>query len=360
MAQKILFKRGSTVYADRTAAVTALNSLVFSDGEPVIVQYKSSAGVSAADRFLLAVGVGSGAGKYKLVGTYDDVNTLASAISALQTEVASVKTSLSTHVADANLHKTAADRDAISWVGRRDDYNVANGATSLTDAVNEAFSQIDDLIAGNIGVSVYSSDGTIDITQSASEYGLSVAVAPAGTDNILKKGANGFLEARIDLSYNSTSGDLTLKRGGLADKVINIPINSFLESGSYNAATEELWLITKNQDGSKSTIKIPVSSLITEWTANSTSTVTLSKTRSVAGQDVLTADVKKSATAGNALTINADGLFVADKTADITAANNNANSRVKTINVADSATMSATRSGDVVTIDILAVDGGTF
>lgn len=104
-------------------------------------------------------------------------------------------------------------------------------------------------------------------------------------------------------SYAGDTGILTFQvQGGEAIQV-NLPKENFVKSGKYDAVEKDLVLTL--QDGSE--IRIPADDLIDSSEFVSSETVSMA-----AGEDGLVkAEVKISATAGNALTKNADGLYVA-------------------------------------------------
>lgn len=102
-------------------------------------------------------------------------------------------------------------------------------------------------------------------------------------------------------SYDSDTGNFTFTVANGESIVVNTPKENFLASAKYDADTHTLTMTLV--DGT--TVDVDLAELIDEYTVESTATVELAMTG-----NKITANVKKSATAKNALVLSADGLFV--------------------------------------------------
>jgi hypothetical protein len=109
------------------------------------------------------------------------------------------------------------------------------------------------------------------------------------------------------LTYDGATGKLSILDSASAVlSEVNIPLDNFVKSGTYDNVAEALVLTLQDN----STVSIPAADLVTLYEAEDTSTVDLTITNTASG-NVITAAVKVSAIAGNALTVEADGLYVA-------------------------------------------------
>lgn len=115
-----------------------------------------------------------------------------------------------------------------------------------------------------------------------------------------KVGIEGFVTGA---SYDGGSGKLSFTVQGGEAIDINLPKDNFVKSGLYNKVSKEIVLTLV--DGSE--VKIPAGDLVDINEFQSTETVELTSSP----EGVVSANVKISATEGNQITKNADGLFVA-------------------------------------------------
>lgn len=115
-----------------------------------------------------------------------------------------------------------------------------------------------------------------------------------------KVGIEGFVTGA---SYDGGSGKLSFTVQGGEAIDINLPKDNFVKSGLYNKVSKEIVLTLV--DGSE--VKIPAGDLVDINEFQSTETVELTSSP----EGVVSANVKISATGGNQITKNADGLFVA-------------------------------------------------
>ena len=110
-------------------------------------------------------------------------------------------------------------------------------------------------------------------------------------------------------TWNSTSLTLTLPVAGGSDVVVNIPKDIFLESGYYDTTTKKIVLVLNDSEHSQ--IEFSVEDLIPIYVAKDTSTVDMTVAlNSTTGQYEISADVNISADTDNAITLEADGIFV--------------------------------------------------
>ena len=103
-------------------------------------------------------------------------------------------------------------------------------------------------------------------------------------------------------AYNAETAEFTFTVANGEAVTFNIPKENFLSAASFEAATNILTLTLV--DGT--TVDVDLKELVDTYTVKSTATVELAMSES--GE--ITANVKKSAAAGNILVLNEDGLFV--------------------------------------------------
>lgn len=128
-----------------------------------------------------------------------------------------------------------------------------------------------------------------------------VVFAQNGTDHPVK-----LTKLLTGVSYDGATGKWQFKDS--EDTVIseiNVPLDNFVSSGIYDATKKALVLTMANG----STVEIPATDLVALYTATDSATVDLTISNTAEG-NVIKADVKISATAGNSLVANADGLYV--------------------------------------------------
>jgi len=108
------------------------------------------------------------------------------------------------------------------------------------------------------------------------------------------------------IAYDGSTGVVTLlDAAGTSLSTVNIPLDNFVKSGLYDDTAKAMVLTMQNGG----TVSIPAVDLIKIYHASETDTVDIS-IQTVNGSNVITATVKVSATANNALVANADGLYV--------------------------------------------------
>lgn len=105
-------------------------------------------------------------------------------------------------------------------------------------------------------------------------------------------------------SYDGSTGKVSMTDvDGTEVTSFNIPLDNFVQSGSYDEETQALVLVMQN--GSE--VSIPAADLIDIYTTGDTSTVKMAI--DTADNNKITANVQVSAETGNALSIKDDGLF---------------------------------------------------
>ena len=141
------------------------------------------------------------------------------------------------------------------------------------------------------------------------------------------------------MTYNTETGKVGLTdAAGNEISSVNIPLDNYVVSGTYDEVAKGIVLTLKNG----SSVIIPASDLVKIYHAGETGTAKINIT-TIDGNNTITADVKTSTNANNLITIKTDGLHL-DKEA--------------ILKIADP----ATSGGNVITVDGAnghAKDGGT-
>lgn len=110
-------------------------------------------------------------------------------------------------------------------------------------------------------------------------------------------------------TWDETALKLTLPVVGGSDIEVNIPKDIFLESGSYDATNKQIVLVLNDPESTE--IRFSVNDLIPVYVAKDSTTVDMTVAfNSTTGQYDIQADVNVSATTGNIVTVEADGLYV--------------------------------------------------
>lgn len=127
---------------------------------------------------------------------------------------------------------------------------------------------------------------------------------------VTKNGADSTLSLTnlgVTLAYDGATGVLTLKdKADTVLSTINIPLDNFVKSGAYNDTTDAL-VLTLQDD---TTVSIPAADLVKLYEGTDTSTVDITIQTNTGSNNTISAVVKVSAVANNAITIQADGLHV--------------------------------------------------
>ena len=181
------------------------------------------------------------------------------------------------------------------------DLAVSGAATDLVVPTAKAVKDYVDAKAGSEGlvsnVTAGSTNGTLDVAYAS-------ATAPHGTPVIPGVALiPSYDSSTRTITIPYTAGDDPSGQSVVAGTLtINLGKDMVVSAGTYNAATEEIWLyLTDEVPGTdEPSIKIPVSSLIDEIQVDDTDTVSMTYTTDT---NTITADVKISAKAGNALQV---------------------------------------------------------
>ena len=313
MKDRLQLVHNDKLFANRTEAINYIKeAAVLSHpalyAEPVIVKYGS------ADEPNIILGIGSvGDGttqgftnKYFII----DTANLEESIKELQDEFSGNTESIKI--------LTETLKNVISSCGLNDDGTYTSIAGDLilenVKSLKEADVKLSEAIQNLMKSTQFSTKDsetiTFDITKD-SESGVTltgnVNVPDTITDglinikNIISVKDTGIF-ANVDLSYDYNSGALTFTNG-VNTSVFNLPLETYVKSGSYDPSTENLVLVlnrpvdTINESGATiqtDKIYISLANLVDEWDVKNelSSPVTLTKTRVISGKDELSANLK--------------------------------------------------------------------
>ena len=157
-----------------------------------------------------------------------------------------------------------------------------------TDLVNAK--AIKDYLAG------LTTEAILDVAYSEVTQKFTITYADATTSELALK------NLLTGASYNAETAEFTFTVANGDAVTFNIPKENFLSTATFDEATHVLTLTLV--DGTE--VPVDLKELVDTYTVKSTATVELAM--SATGE--ITANVKKSATEGNALVLNTDGLFV--------------------------------------------------
>lgn len=151
----------------------------------------------------------------------------------------------------------------------------------------------------------------ISVQKAIDDLGLEIST---NDGNIIYERPDGIYATTV-LEYEAATNTLifvtSTKTGENSTKKIKLNSAQIFEDVTYDPVTETIKIRYKSASGDYKSLEIPVSSIIQEWTINNENhSVELKKARSVAGKDVLTADVKVSTNPNNILEIQHHELYV--------------------------------------------------
>ena len=157
-----------------------------------------------------------------------------------------------------------------------------------TDLVNAK--AIKDYLAG------ITTEAILDLAYDSATQKFTVTYADTTTSELALK------NLLTGAAYNAETAEFTFTVANGETVKFNIPKENFLSTATFDEATHVLTLTLV--DGTE--VPVDLKELVDTYTVKSTATVELAM--SATGE--ITANVKKSATEGNALVLNEDGLFV--------------------------------------------------
>ena len=136
-----------------------------------------------------------------------------------------------------------------------------------------------------------------------------IAISSSPNNGLENSAGELFASTLTGVAFNPGTGDLTLTSSGsgapLVVTLATLAADKFLNSSSFDPLTNTLTLVMSDA----STYTVNLADLVYSSVAASTTAIVSGDGSSASP---LRADVKISATAGNALTVDATGLYVAD------------------------------------------------
>ena len=174
---------------------------------------------------------------------------------------------------------------------------------------------VDDVVTEN-STNLVTSGAVYDAIDAAvggidfSDYVTSLTWDAENTKLVLNKGAVAtdinLTKVATQIDYDGSTGIITLKdAAGTALDTVNIPLDNFVASGTYDNDKKAIVLTLQNGD----TVEIPATALIDIYYGGNTTTAKVTVT-TVDGKETIKADVVVSTAEGNALSATADGLYV--------------------------------------------------
>lgn len=165
---------------------------------------------------------------------------------------------------------------------------------------------------------VVKNSGTINLTKNTEDFGTSIVgnvnVSPV-VGNIIN-GDGQALFANVDLSYDSASNTLILKRSGNIDKTIQLNEGSLIDSIVYDDITKDLIITYRDSYGNERQERVNVTDLFNQWVveSNHMGAVQLTKETNYNGKgtDKLTAEVVVSTLNTNLLKNDQGSLYVSN------------------------------------------------
>lgn len=171
-----------------------------------------------------------------------------------------------------------------------------------TDGVNPVTgAAVASYVSAKLAESQLASDVVSSITWEAADHLMTVAMKDGTTtEEIVLDGLG------VSLSYVPSTGSLQLldASGNQIGDAVSLPLEQFVKSGEYDAATQSIILYF--DDEKTNSVTIPVGALVDTYTAGDTSSVAMS-----VSDNKFTATVKLSSESGNQLVIKDDGVYVA-------------------------------------------------
>ena len=177
------------------------------------------------------------------------------------------------------------------------DVRIVDGEDNILERHNDGEALYVKGVASNIK---YKDDLEPDVKTVKDGLDEALAIARSKTisidpNNIIYRKEDGiFALSKID--YDPTANTITYSSstvdGGVEVKTLQLTGVELFTEVRYDADTEELVIKYKDNTGTEQTVRVPLGGLVEEWEVdNHDKTVTLAKTRVVAGKDKLSADV---------------------------------------------------------------------
>ena len=313
------WSRNSGEFDSKQSAIEFLDNREFFFGDPFVVKYTEN----GETKLMLAIGkvaepvvendTVTGAKKVDGVDAYElfDNDAIFSLIEQLREELENIadQTSANTEAIENLIEQIAQ----MSGATQNLEEIVGTGFTEDID-ITERIKRDEELAGITWGHDEgQPMDGHLPNTELPYASGSSIADMVKTISDTLNEVLfedNGVTKA-IEFDYNAGRNILYYTAGTQTGE-IKLSQASIVDRAYYDSATEELVIIFNLGEGEEQEVRIPVGGLITEWETADTDTVKLHKERVVAGNDVLTAEVRISDDADNMLVAKSDGLYVTD------------------------------------------------
>lgn len=330
MKNRLQIVHHDTLFATREAALQYIkdNAVIQRPSlyaEPIVVKYGTE------DNINIILGIGANgdgvtqafSNRYFLIDTAkleSDIAELAEIVKNNEASCAAVKAMVQKIIIAGGFNE-----DGTYKVDSSD--MILSGATSLSNA-DKLLSQTLQSIIGLVNLTTVNTN-TIEIVSTQDKVSGTTISANVRIpkklvdgskviDNIIKANEEGVF-ANVQLLYNSLTGELKFTNG-INESVMQLPLDTFVESGFYDKNTEELVLILNRNidiiEGSATTqtnqVRISMTDLVEEWTVgrNSDSPIILTRERNINGQDVLYGNVALHPVQDNILIVRGGGLYV--------------------------------------------------
>lgn len=129
-----------------------------------------------------------------------------------------------------------------------------------------------------------------------------------GMGNIIRKNIDG-LYAGVSLTYDAATNSLTFSTTNTS-QVLRMTSNSIIDKIYYDSSSESIVVEYTVNGNRMPDVLIPVSGLITEWETVNTTTLSLTRTRSVPGPDTLSGSVILDMNHTDNILVAESGLYV--------------------------------------------------
>lgn len=212
------------------------------------------------------------------------------------------------------------------------------GATSVMNALKILDSLIKELML-NKPLEVENHDIVpLDIRRELNRtvIGAKLLLSTSDGNGIIKKNDGAYMGVISEYQ----DGVLSLKVNGAVVAQHVLGVSSLVEDAYYDSANESIVIIFKLMNGDKNTVRIPVGSLIREWTVDNSNpgkVVELYKVENVgAGSDLLSADVRLYNDRYNILVKEGNTLYVKGTTDNLTHKDSNLETVIESLITKDS------------------------
>lgn len=264
MEKRLVIKHNDTLFATKEAALNYLNSqIIYGEGkialvaEPIVLKYGTDV---KNPNIILAIGSYGNGVTSDIDNKYFIIDT-----ATLEADIANLKV----EIEDLNID---AINQAISNLMDADialNQKLSELQSALEAEVTRATEVEQSLKLYTENTSSINLNHAQTITGTTISADLKISTTTGNQLEVLDPNIGGGLYYSVDMAYRTgpSSGLLDLKVNGNVVRTIDLPLERFLQSASYDVGNKELVFVFVTEGGPTETVRIPVADLVDEYNA---------------------------------------------------------------------------------------------